>query len=59
MSCRCRAEHIIIRCGTSTAFSVFDSYVEPNLSNLMTNQAKMSFICGKWTVLLKVKYSFA
>ena len=47
LPCRCRAEHIVIRCGTSTAFSGFDSYVEPNLSNLMTNQAKMSFNCRK------------
>ena len=37
-SCCCRVELIIIRCSTSTAFSAFDSYVEPNLSNLITNQ---------------------
>ena len=41
MSCYSRAELVVIKCGTSMAFSVFDSYVEPNLSNLMTNQAKM------------------
>ena len=29
---------------------MFDSYVEPNLSNLITNQAKISFIRRKWTV---------
>ena len=57
-SCCCRAELIIIRCGTSTAFSVFDSYVEPNLSNVMTNQAKMSFISRKWTVAIKGKIQF-
>ena len=39
MSCCCCAEPIIIRYSTSTAFSMFDSYVEPNLSNLITNQA--------------------
>ena len=41
----CRAEPIIIiRWGTSTSFSVLDSYVEPNLSNVILNQAKISFI---------------
>ena len=40
------------------AFSVFDSYMDPNLSNLMTNPAKMSFICGKWTVTIKGKIQF-
>ena len=34
-------------------FSKFDSYVEPNLSNLITNQAKTSFICEKMTVVIK------
>ena len=58
MSYRCRAEHIIIRCGTNTAFSVFDSYVEPNLSNLMTNQAKCHLSVGKEQLQFKVKYSF-
>ena len=48
-SCCCRAKPIIIRCGTSTAFFMFDSYVEPNLSNLITNQAKIAFFCGKMT----------
>ena len=48
-SCCCRAKPIIIRCGTSTAFFMFDSYVEPNLSNLITNQAKIAFVCGKMT----------
>ena len=33
-------------------------HVEPNLSNLMTNQAKMSFICRKWTVAIKGKIQF-
>ena len=28
---------------------MFDSYVEPNLSNLVTNQAKIAFVCGKMT----------
>ena len=28
---------------------MFDSYVEPNLSNLITNQAKIAFVCGKMT----------
>ena len=28
--------------GASTAFFMFDSYVEPNLSNLITHQAKIS-----------------
>ena len=40
-SCCCRAEPIPISCGTRTAFSMFDSYAEPNLSNLITNQAKI------------------
>ena len=52
-SCCCRAKPIIIRCGASTAFFMFDSYVEPNLSNLITNRAKISFICGKMTVVIK------
>ena len=52
-SCCCRAKPIIIRCGTSTAFFKFDSYIEPNLSNLITNQAKTSFICEKMTVVIK------
>ena len=28
---------------------MFDSYVEPNLSNLITNLAKIAFVCGKMT----------
>ena len=48
-SCCCRAKPIIIRCGISTAFFMFDSYVEPNLSNLITNQAKIAFVCEKMT----------
>ena len=48
-SCCCRAKPIIIRFGTSTAVFMFDSYVEPNLSNLITNQAKIAFVCGKMT----------
>ena len=48
-SCCCCAKPIIIRCGTSMAFFMFDSYVEPNLSNLITNHAKMAFVCGKMT----------
>ena len=32
---------------------MFDSYVEPNLSNLITNQEETSFICGKTTVVIK------
>ena len=48
-SCCCRAKPIIIRCFTSTAFFMFDSYVEPNLSNLITNQAKIAFVCEKMT----------
>ena len=54
MSCCCRAEPIIIRYSTSTAFSMFDSYVEPNLSNLVTNQAKISFIRRKMAVVIKI-----
>ena len=57
-SCCCSAEPIRIRCGTSTALSVFDSYVEPNLSNLITNQAKLSFISKKWTVVIEGKIQF-
>ena len=34
----CSAKPIIIRCGTSMAFFMFDSYVEPNLLNLITNK---------------------
>ena len=45
----------MIRCGTSMAFSVFDSYVEPNLSNLITNKSKISFIRRKWTVVITVR----
>ena len=37
---------------------MFDSYVEPNLSNLITNQAKISFIHRKWTVVIKGKIQF-
>ena len=48
-SCCCRAKPNIIRRGTSTAFFMFDSYVEPNLSNLITNQAKIAFVGGKMT----------
>ena len=58
MSCCCSAELTIIRCGTSTAFSVFDSYVEPNLLNLITNQAKISFIRRKWTIVIEGKIQF-
>ena len=58
-SCCCRAKPIIIRCSTSTALFIFDSYVEPNLSKLITNQAKISFIWGKSTVRSKIKYNFA
>ena len=34
------------------AFFMFDSYVEPDLSNLITNQAKIAFVCGKMTEAL-------
>ena len=32
--------------------------MEPILSNLVTNQAKMSFIFRKWTVAIKGKIQF-
>ena len=51
-SCCCRAKPIIIGCGTSTAFFMFDSNVERNLSNSITNQAKIAFVCGKMTEAL-------
>ena len=54
MSFCCRAEPIIIRCGTSTVFFMFDSYVQPTLSSLITNQGKI-FICGNMTVVIKFK----
>ena len=57
-SCCCRTELITIRCGTSMAFSVLDSYVETNLSNLIANQTKISFIRRKWTVVIKGKIQF-
>ena len=53
----CRAKPIIIKCGTSTAFFMFDSYVEPNLSNLITNQAKIAFVSGKMTGALNEELS--
>ena len=64
MSCCCLAEVIIIRSGTSTAFSMFDSYVERNLPDLITaNQTKMSSIHRKMTVVIsipsKVRDSFS
>ena len=54
-SCCCRAKPITIRYGISTAFFMFDSCVELNFSNLITNQAKILFtcICGKMTVTIK------
>ena len=44
---------VIIRSGTSTAFSTFDSYVERNLPDLVTNQAKILSIHRKMTVAVK------
>ena len=48
MLCYCCAELIIIRSGTSTAFSMFDSSVEYNLLDLITNQEKYYPSIGKW-----------
>ena len=53
MLCCSRAEPIMIRCGNSTSFSMFDSYVELNLQNSITNQVKILYIRGKMTVILK------
>ena len=38
---------------------MFDSYDGPNLSNLITNQAKISFIRRKWTIVIKSKIQFS
>ena len=48
----------MIKCSTSPAFSVFDSYVEPYLSNLITSQAKISFVHRKKTIVIKDKIQF-
>ena len=37
---------------------MFDSYVEPDLSNLITSQAKISFIRRKWKAVIKGKIQF-
>ena len=40
------------------SFSMLDSYVEPNFSNLILNQAKISFILRKMTVVIKSRIQF-
>ena len=44
LPCRIIIIIIIIRYGTSTAFSMFDSYVEPNLSNLINHLRPNSYV---------------